>query len=387
MKTVIDTLTATTGWTGTATVAADTWPMFAASYLPGQLRMDFTNGQIASKTYSPAVDVTGLPGLCFNAIAKTADAPGQYRLKVRFYSGVSFKEFWVPLTTDFLTIQFKNYYSSISKVEFEAVANVSIFISEIIAYRDQMPLDAEIGVKQVLDLAMATETLPAFGVITGAAGQTSVEVKSPNYVGRYACFTVGGESYQLFEGTQDNKYTLTPFGDAVQQAHGSKPALKTNKNATPATLLIPVEIEPRENEAALPGIAVYSDFDAEPVEEEEYYTPVVDSIQTDGNVRTSIIGRYYEHLIKVEADARAKSIREICLRVFKKAFSNKNIWVNGRRCEITFDKLINQPFDDATDFIGKLNVEIKVRVSEEIWPEEIQPPWTITQEVNQLLPP
>jgi hypothetical protein len=376
MKTVIDTLTSATGWSG-ATITADTWPMFAASYLPGQLRMDFTTGQIATKTYSPAVNVAGRYGLAFNVISKNSDSDG-YRLKVRFFSGVTVKEFWVPLTQDFLTVQFKNYLSTVDKIEFEATANISIFISEIIAYTDNIPIDAERGVKQVLDLALASEVMPQIGIITGSAGDKEVTIASPNYLDRYLCFTVGGETYQIAELTQDNKCKLTPFGNG--------PALATNKSAAVASLMIPVAVEPRENEAYLPGIAIFSDFDAEPDEEEEFYSPINDSFETSGQNRTRITGPYFKHIIKVEADARQKYLREICFRVFRKALRNKNIWINGRRAEISFDKMVNIPYDDATDFIGKLNVELTVRIGEDIWAEEIQGPWTITQETQQLPP-
>lgn len=167
---------ATTGWAGTGcTLQATTWPEFAASNLPGQTRMTFTAGGTATKTFTATV--SGYPAFAFNIVSKNADAfdpslgvignTANMRLKVKFISGASNVEYYVPLTKEFSCLRFLNPFTSLTSIVFTATVAVDIFISEIIAYKDNMPLDGQNALKDLLSIYRDLETPRVTGTMTG----------------------------------------------------------------------------------------------------------------------------------------------------------------------------------------------------------------------------
>lgn len=365
MKSVIDTLVATTGWTGTGcTIAADTWPEFAASYLPGQLRMTFTAAGTAVKTFT--ADVSGYTNLAFNVVASTADASdavADMRLKVKFWdTALTGVEYWVPLSKVFDQVKFLNTLSTVIKITFTATAAVDIFISEIIAYKDEMPYDAREALKQLIEISRDEELLQ-IGTLTAYIEDTEITTDA-DYLDKNLIFKVGSEVHQVLTANEDGEYKLGPYGDGLE--------MLANHTDSPMYLFIPVSHKPEE-EDVFPGIKINGGFDFEPYEDIEYYSPVNDSNNVDETVRTSIKAKYHKFAFEIEGASRTNEPLEMISRILRKSLTGRDcVWINGRRHEIETDNVIKIPYGDATDIYDKIQTTIKIIVGEDIWQTETQ---------------
>lgn len=385
MKTVIDSLIATTGWTGVGcTLEATTWPEFAASGLSGQTRMTFAASGTRTATKTFTADVTGLPAFAFNIVSKDADAfdptlstaanVANMRLKVKFISGASNVEYWVPLTKEFVSLRFLNPFSSVTSIVFTATAAVDIFISEIIAYKDQMPLDAQNALRDLLAYYRDAETQVATGTVTGTAGSTTVTTLA-DYIDKYYSFKVGSEICQVLEiGTGGTTKLKSPL-------------VSTHVNAV-TYLYIPVSNNDEE-EDVFPGIKVQDGFNFEQDTEVEANSVIQDSFSTTDTVNTSIRSPMNKFIFVVEGGARESSALEIISRIMRKALTSRDyVWINGQRHEIEVEPTIKIDYGDATDIYDKIQTTVRISAGEDIWPQTTQTT-TLTNDlmIGQVTPP
>ena len=363
MKAVIDNLTSATGMAATnATVTATTWPMFASSWLSGQVQFNMQALGSVSKTFT-AIQ-TPYQNIAFNIVAKDNDKR-DFRLKFRIYQDANtYKEYYVPLKTQFLQVRFKHYYTSVIKYEFIAIEAVEFFACEMINYTDQIPIDLYTGCMERVRYAM--ETLPEIGRLTCSAGARSVTITNPKYLDKYLTFKVGNEIHQIDEITQGKAVTFTAFGNGK--------AMVGSFSNEPVYLYLPTEIEPGEFFIFEPGYSFTEGFPCTPVESEEHYSFENDSFETSGINRTRRIGPYFEYTVRVQTMARHGKIAEILIRILKKAFATAEyIWINGQKHEAECPEGIQQqPNGDATDIQNIYFCDVKIIASEEIWPEETQ---------------
>jgi hypothetical protein len=363
VKTVIDNLTSASGWVvANSTVTATTWPMFASSHLSGQLQFNMDAAGTASKTF--AAIATPYANIGFNIISKDADGD-DYRLKYRIYTAAdTYKEYYVPLSTQFVQVQLKNYYTSVIKIEFIAVEAVEFFVCEMINYTDNIPFDLYTGVLN--RLASVMETMPQIGVLTCSAGATSVTITSPKYLDKYLTIKVGNEIHQIDSITQGKTVTFT--------AYGTGKAMAGAFTSAPVYLYLPTEIEPGQFFIFEPGYSFTEGFQSKPVLEQEHYSVLNDSFETSGINRVRRIGPYFEYTVRVQTMARHGKIAEILLRILKKAFASAEyVWINGQKHEAECPEGIQQQSNgDATDIENIYFCDVLIIASEEIWPEETQ---------------
>jgi len=362
MKTAIDNLTSATGWvTADATVTATTWPMFASSYLPGQLQFAMSAGGTAEK--ATGTIATAYANLGFSIVSKDNDRD-DFRLQFRVYNGSDYKEYYVPLSTQFVQVKFKHYYSQVTKIEFLADADVEFFASELINYTDQIPFDLYTGVLKLLQKHI--ETMPQIGVLTCSAGATSITITGAKYLDKYLTFKVGNEIHQIADITQGKGVVMTDYvnGKAMVSAFTNEPVY----------LYLPAEIEPSEFFIFEPGFSFTEGFPARPIDDEPYHDVINDSYETSGINRTRIVGRSFEYTVRIQTMARHGKIAEILTRILKKAFAvAEPLWINGQRHEYDItDGIQQQENGDGTDIENVYFLDVKVIAGEEIWPEVTQ---------------
>jgi len=384
MKSVIDSLVAATGWVGTnCTIAATTWTEFAASYLPGQTRMTFAAANAtAAKTFT--ANVAGFSAFAFNIVSQNKDVfdtqagvagnVANMRLKVKFVSGGSSVEYWVPLTKEFVQLRFANQFANLTQIVFTATAAVDVFISEIIAYNDEMPYDGRFALSQLLGQYRDLELIQ-IGTLTANAGDTTITTTAA-YLDVNHSFKIGNEICQIKQ--------LTNEGTAIL-----KNPLGSSYVAAPMYLYIPIGIT-EEEEDVFPAIKINDDFAFESDAEIEPYSTVQDSFNTAGDVNVSLKSPYTKFAFTVEGSAREKSALEIISRILRKALTSRDyVWINGRRHELEADPVIKVPYGDATDIYDKIQTIVKISAGEDIWPQETQPTalTTTVQQPQPILPP
>lgn len=363
MKIIIDNLTNTSGMLLTnATAVATAWPMFASSWLPGQVQFNLQQNGKVSKTFTQIE--TPLQNLAFNIVAKDNDK-NEFRLKFRIYKDAgTYKEYFIPLSTQFVQIKLKNYFSSVMRYEFIAISNVEFFACELINYRDDIPMD--IYTACVDRVRHVMENMPQIGKLTCIAGAKTVTISNSKYLDKYLCIKVGNEIHQIDEITQGKTVTFTNYANGKTMAE-----TYTNE---PVYLYLPTEIEPGEYFIFEPGFSFTEAFTCRPVDFEEYSTHVNDSYETSGVNRTRRLGPYFEYTIRVQTMARHGKIAELLVRLLKKAFATAGIvYINGQRHEAECPEGIQQQANgDGTDIQNIFFCDIKIFASEEIWPEETQ---------------
>lgn len=378
MKTAIDNCTSAASWSlSNATVTATTWPMFASSYLSGQLQFAISDGGTAEKATGTVL--TPYANLGFSIIAKDNDR-NDFRLRFRVYNGADYKEYYVPLSTQFVQVKLKHYYSQVTKIVFLADADVEFFVSELINYTDQIPFDLYTGVLKLLQKHI--ETMPQIGVVTCSSGATSITITGAKYLDKYLTFRVGNEIHQIAEITQGKAITLTAYGNGKTMAGAF-----TNE---PVYLYLPAEIEPNQFFIFEPGFSFTEGFPARPIDDEPYHDVISDSYETSGINRTRIVGRSFEYTVRIQTMARHGKIAEILIRILKKAFAvAEPLWINGQRHEYDItDGIQQQENGDGTDIENVYFLDVKVIAGEEIWPEETQESaeMTVTRTVSVITP-
>lgn len=378
MKTVIDNMTALTGWSvsGTGLIEVANWTHLAADYLGSQMFVTLSANEVLSKTFSPAKS-TGYGHLSFSIVMKPfplSQLPTGYWLTFKVFSGVNSKEYYVPNITQFDFVSFDCPYTTIDKIEFTAQTGLTFFISNIINYEDQLPYDLYQAVKAQIEQNITAGDKVSVGSLTGSAGATTATIANPaSYVDKYSKISFGGESKEL---RSINHVAGGPVSITLDSA------LAGSHTSAAVSLEIPVVVEANEKIALVPGIAITDSFAPQEASEFEQYSTINDSYTTDGFVRSRRTGTTWEFTVNIRASARQAKILEICGKILRKSFpQTSQIWINGRRHESRLDSFEFIDYDGATDILPQINCIIKVYITEESWQEETQTQsidWTTT---------
>jgi hypothetical protein len=389
MKTQIDKFDSTTGWTlSNGTIALRDNEEFIASYHSNCLLFNFSGAGSASKTFSPAIAL--LPTLSFSIVADSdlgANGPALSPLKVKFFSGANSVEYFVPANGQFNEMEFWNNsatgaLSTIDKIQFTTTAAVQFFVSDFLTFKDQFPFDTYTALSQIISQNITSSEETVIGTLSNAIGARRIRPSSLDYYDKGLVFQVGTKTHKILDLDQVNGCTLDKDFDG--------PAMLENNTSAPVYVKFPILIEPNQYSGSFPGIYIGSSFDAEPAEQFELYSPLIDSYRTDGYCRARVQGKTWKHTVTVQGQARVSKLNEILLLILKKTFNDKNIiYINGRRHEIFHQGVQWLDFGNATDILSRMQVDIEIYVTEESWLQELQTTQdlNLTWTTNRILPP
>lgn len=390
MKIVIDSMTSATGWTNTAgTVVADNWPEFCASGNSTHLHITFTGAGVASKTFTAPISLSkSVGGMTVSADAVQMSMATQHSqpFKVRFWNGPSsVQEFRVTPTSLLSQYVFAVSLPSISRIDIEQYSGtvpVGLMVSDLIAYKDQMPLDAMVSIQAEIESNLETIQI---GSVSCVAGATELTVSGIAYAERYSVLRIGsGATVETHKIDSDvSNETISFARDFDGQA------MIYDHTGDPVYLVPQVLISPEGYIPAIPAIAI-SGYTSEPVEYDEAYSYTNDTESTAGTIRTRYRGAVRNHTFSIDADAHSNKLLDVLHRIIAKTFNQKTVlWINGRRCDCECNVINSLDFSDAGDLLGRLQCVINVFVGEESWmPSETQStaPIVITKTVSPLTP-
>lgn len=372
MRLTLDTMTATTGWSvtsGTATLSVTDWSQFAVAYATSQLQMVATAGAVVSKTLATPLDITGYNTISVPLVASTSETvvtSADFRLKVRFYNDLVYEEFYVHVNQAFYPRVFAVTLDTITKIEFHFVTDLTLMLASISAYVDTMPYDAYTAIADLITETVAT--LPKFqiGTTTCSSGDQSITITGLKYADKHVLVEIGTEIHQIMSPVSKNMVTFGTFGDG-------KAMLGNHINA-PVYLYVSPQIEPGEYDAFIPSLSISKGFGAETVEDEEPYSTITDSWNTeDDTVRVLVQGTCFRYNIVVQASARIAEIDEYLLKVMKKAFNKQTtVWINDRKHDLISKNIEWVEYGDATEILSKIQVECTIECAEELWQQETQ---------------
>lgn len=379
MKLIIDNMTSHTGWiatSGVCTISTTNWKEFATSFNTSQVKFIAEAGAVVSKTLSTPLDITGYQTISIPLVAQNSESillPADFRLKVRFYNGEVdiddnpiYEEFYVSANMSFHPRVFAISLTTISKIELIFITDLSIMVSQIIAYVDHVPFDIYSGIEELL--LSKISGLPKFqvGKISAIQGDKSPTISGLKYVDKHAVIEFGNEIHQVMSDVSNNVVSFNDYGDGR--------VVKATYTEEPVYLSFIPQIEPEEYDAFIPSVSISRGFGTEIVQEDEPYSNVYDSWSTNGTIRVLEVGTSWKYTIIVEASSRISDIDEYLLKILKTAFNKQSIiWINGRKHDLICKDVQWVEYGDATEILSKMQVECIIECSEELWQQEIQP--------------
>lgn len=372
MKVVLDDCALNRGWVhqdNSNSVELTDWGHLTTSYLKKQLLFKFLVPSIAYIDYSQVLDTKSLPNIAFSIKCDQTIIPDSYStypLKIRFFKDqFTSIEFLIEASQSFEQQTFRNPYQTISRIEVETTIPIQFFISEIIAFKDDLPIDIFRGVQSHI-LQFVDRKTYKIGTLSGNKDSSEAVVSSTDYLDKYQCIMLeDGSIHQIISDVSDRTIR---FGNAYDGE-----LLKECYEDVPFYLYFPVELPANmEDDAYAAGITV-SGFDKEVLEEQEEYSSVVDSIEPSGQVRIGTVGSTWKHTVLIEGMARHEEILAYLQDILTKSFNKKTIvYLNGRRHELNCTAIENPDYGDATDILNKIIVSCTINITEETWGKQLQ---------------
>jgi len=267
MKIAIDDCTQNLGWIHqdtTNTTQITTWEHLASSGYKSQLLFKFTSPSIAYIDYSPRIETKNLDNIALSIKCNQTIIPKaltDYGLKIRFYQDqFTFTEFLMEVNQSFEQYTFRNPHRYISRIEIEALVPIQFFISDIILFIDELPIDAYEGIKSHI-LKYIDRKSVQIGTLSGDRGSNTAQVSDTTYLDKYQCIMLeNGDIHQIISDVSTrsisfgNEYGLSVLSDEFKDI--------------PFYLYFPVEFTANEVDSYIAGISI-SGFDQEILEEQE----------------------------------------------------------------------------------------------------------------------
>jgi hypothetical protein len=377
MKLTIDHLTDNTGWTidthGSVTQITD--KSFVAGLNANSLMIKFDERDTATrkaiKNISPSINVTGYDNLILSVTSQNYKS-NEYKTTNDFYYKLKINgtnEFFLPMpqTMCDITIGITGI-TSISKIEITALHSNTdyIFISEMVAEKEELPLDVLNGIKESIEYFLLNDYGDGLLIdtITGLANDTQIDLtgKSRDFLDKYSCVKIkdltNSETHML-DDNDENKYYLNAN-------YGSGKSLVRNYTNANLYLTFPVTINPSEIDVYLPGIAVWG-IDQEMFLRGAKQDTEFDTWTTTG-VKARKEGQLLKHKIQIDIEARQFELIDKMSRSIRKWISRQELWVNGRKHEIILEGTpIEQEIVTGIDILPKLQYNFIVESKENIF--------------------
>lgn len=376
MKASVEPFISVTGWTisSSSTVAVNEFKEFIAGLQVKSLLFffDSAGGRTASKTVS--VDVSDYTELVFSLFSfrKNAEtfwhiADYQYKL---ILNGT--KEYLIPTWTSFVDVTiYIGDVSAITSIAIEAIHadDDYLIMSEMVAVKEELPLDILTAIKEQLESLVATDIGDGVNVGT-VSGDTGDSVIIPsgslNWIERYSVITiddgVNSETHQIGE-NDGSIFNFTSLYDGAE--------LLNDYADADLLLQYPVEFGKSEGEIILPGIVVWEMSPSLITRESklEIIYDTLDAINDTWQARQA--GQNEEYGVLIDCEARQYEQLAELTKLVRRLLAPEKLWISGRKHDMRFEETsIEVSPTEGIKHIPKVQYTLIVEVKEDIHARE-----------------
>ena len=376
MKVSVEPFISTTGWTISApsTVAVNEFKDWIAGLQVKSLLFNFdaSGGRTATKTVS--VDVSDYTELVFSLYSFRKNASSFWHIADYQYKLVlnGTKEYLIPTFTSFVDVTlWIDDISSITSISIEAIHTDDdyLIMSEMVAVKEELPLDVLVGVKEQLENLITTEFGDGVnvGTVTASTGDAVILPSgSLNWLDRYAVIKiddgVNSEIHQIGE-NDGSIFNFTSIYDGA--------TLLNDYTDADIYLQYPVEFGRSELEIILPGIVVWEMSPSLMTEESKLETiyDTVDAVNDTWQARQA--GQHEEYSVLIDCEARQyEQIAELT-KMVRQLLQPEKLWISGRKHDMKFEETsIEVEPTEGIKHIPKVQYTLIVEVHEDIHARE-----------------
>ncbi len=376
MKVSVEPFISTTGWTisASSTVAVNEFKDWIAGLQTKSLLFFFDSAGGRSATKTVSVDVTDYTELVFSLFSfrKNAEefwyiADYQYKL---ILNGT--KEYLIPTWTSFVDVTiYIGDVSTITSIAIEAIHTDDdyLIMSEMVAVKEELPLDVLVAVKEQLESLITTDIGDGvnIGTVSGDAGDSVIIPSGSLYwTERYSVITiddgVNSETHQIGE-NDGSIFNFTNLYDGAELLN----------DFTDADLLLqyPVEFGKTEGEIILPGIVVW-EMSPSLITRESKLEMVYDTLDAVNDTwQARQAGQREEYSVLIDCEARQYQQLAELTKLVRRLLSPEKLWVSGRKHDIRFEETsIEVAPTEGIKHIPKVQYTLIVEVQEDIHARE-----------------
>ena len=378
MKLDIDALDSTTGWAvnSPTTIETRAVPEFIAGLNSSSLLINFKAADLvrtATKTISPAIDVTEYESLVFsiwsrdkdnNAYLKASDF--SYTIKLN-----DTNVFYVPVRRTFADVTIPlDDVTSISQIQIEAIHADEdfIIISEMVAEQEELPLDLLLATKENLEFFLEEKVgdgILVSSTFSGTSGTSSISLTG-DFLENYAVIKiedgVNSETHQIRGGRTSWNLRSNFDGGTLLNTY-------TDANVY---VTFPVSINPDEKDVLIPGIVLWG-ITPDPTLRTAKMDRILDGFNAvTGTFVERVEGQILSYDVLIDCESRQSELIDIMTRQVRRLLAREILWVNGRKHDIFFGGApteVRPPV--GIDIIPKIQYTMKVEAVENINDREI----------------
>lgn len=342
-QTVISAMATAASWTGPMTGIYE--PAYEHSHTPGQIFFDMDEGDVARHALPAPVPLDDMDSITFGLIRPTPVMffppdvslfPRVVRespLRIRLYDGADFVEYFVPLYESISQPEFAIELPQIDAVEFRATGPVRFVGTNLIAYRQDHPLDVAEAVADLIR-TIPFRRIPA-GEAQISAGRKSVILRGNGRQTPGTVLRCGNRSYRIDKRTDRAGGTveMTPLDDEPVTDYDG-----------PAYIDLPVLVFPRYDHPIVPSISIDATFENGQLPEEDGHELCIDSVRSDFSAcRESMRSRELTYNLVLYCPASSDvnlellaMVREVFTTLMHRA---QYCYINGRPTPVKFTDL------------------------------------------------
>lgn len=386
MNKSIDLLASATGWAnsglGSITASENQVPDFVAG-LDNAASLILSvpsgnNGKSIKKTIT--FDLTGYSEVTLHVWSREKHFAGSnYQKSSDFAYKISFdgvNEYYLPTFSGFNDVSLYVYgLTTIDRIEVTCLHDDDdyLIISNLVAVKDEIPVDIFRGVKAQIEHELKSKYLSTtggvankgvlLGTVTGAAGDRTIyNINSYGYLDRYAVIMIDDgantETHQLNDNdSQEFSFTSLYDGEVLLHDH-------TNADLY---LICPVEYGTTEREIILPGISVWGI-----APEEILRTNKIEEFRDTFNVNETVQSRLtpitFQYIIMMDCEARQNELIALMSLVCRTVIGKQYIWVNGKKINL-FSEGAGEFIEPVEGYneIPKMQFRTRVEIKEDIF--------------------
>lgn len=374
MKLNIDHLDDLTGWvvTSPSTIAEIEEKKYIAGLNDKSLLITFDSADIvrtATKTFSTPFDVSDYESLVMSIWSRTKGEDSLYIKPTDFSYKIDIdgvREFYIPVYSGFvdITIGIEDV-AQITQIKITPLHSDtdSIIISEMVAEKQEIPLDILDATKEQVDyyIQAATGSGLLIGTVTGTTGDTSVTLSNPEFIDRYGVILISGGGNIETHQVDDNNSGVFTLNDNFD---GN--SLLNDYTGADVYLQYPSFINPGQYEIRLPGISIWG-IEADPFLYGSKLETRHDSFLVSGGSKQRIQGQLLKYTILIDCESRSQELIDIMTRAVRVFIAQEMLWINGRRHDIFFSgPAVESPTTSGIDYIPKVQYSFDVEIEEQI---------------------
>jgi hypothetical protein len=366
----------TAGWALDAgtTASVNEWPDYVSGYHSGALMLASGVAAAGGAQADVSVPVSGLSWLTLTAtsvrkatgpIRRASDAKVTITLTL---DGVQVP-FYVPTYSHAYRVRLPLQGAALlTRIRVDFAAGDRLVLSNVLAVREDMPLDLLNAVKSALELRR--DVLMGRGIrlgtLTCAAGDRRVTVATDwSWLERYAVFTVGDGAEA--ETHQADNATGASF--TLGRAYGG-PAMLRNHAAAPVYLTFPVEVGRFDTEVRLPGLCVWHSSPG-PATITSRLTERLECFRA-GDAVLVRDGARVAWRVMIDHEARSPELVAYMTQACRALMASGVLWVHGVKCWFEWSEpAVDAEPDMAYDILPRSAYALTAEVREDSWPPRI----------------